>query len=99
MKRTLFLVAVFVSMGLIAVSSDGLMASGQTKPSPTPTPTPKPTPNVLDDDTIYKVETELVNINVRVIDRDVRLKEDRASGQLKQPSDYSDIPPPYAATP
>ena len=37
--------------------------------------------------------------DVRVIDRDVRLKEDRASGQLKQPSDYSDIPPPYAATP
>lgn len=67
MKRTLFLVAVFVSLGLIAVSSDGLTASGQTTPSPTPTP--KPTPNVLDDDTPILIETELVNINVRVIDR------------------------------
>ena len=37
--------------------------------------------------------------DIRVIDRDARLQEDRASGQLKQPSDYSDIPSPYAATP
>lgn len=38
------------------------------QPSPTATPTPKPG----EDDEVYKVETDLVNINVRVVDRNNR---------------------------
>ncbi len=48
-------------------------------PSPTPvaspklsTPTPVPTPRIDDPDEIIKIDTELVNLNVRVIDRNGR---------------------------
>jgi Ca-activated chloride channel homolog len=36
---------------------------------PQQTPTPRPTPTPFEDDTIEKIETELVNLDVRVIDR------------------------------
>lgn len=39
---------------------------------PTPTPTPIPAPTIREEDIIEKVETELVNLNVRVIDRNNR---------------------------
>lgn len=41
-------------------------------PSPTPAPTIKPTPRIDDPDEIIKVDTELVNLNIRVIDRNNR---------------------------
>jgi len=43
-----------------------------TKPTPTPTATPKPAPTIREEDIIEKVETDLVNLNVRVVDRNNR---------------------------
>ena len=40
--------------------------------SPTPLTTPKPAPTIREEDIVEKVETELVNLNVRVIDRNNR---------------------------
>lgn len=37
--------------------------------TPTPSPTVSPTPNIFDENEVIKVDTELVNLNVRVIDR------------------------------
>jgi len=69
MKRNLYLLvtgsafaaailfqSVFTSNAQIATAN-----SGKATPTPvaTPSPTPKPTPNVLNDDTIEKVDTEL----------------------------------------
>ncbi len=75
-------------------------------PAATPLPTPKPTPNVLNDDTIEKVDTELVNLNIRVIDRNSRPVNDVKQGEFKiyedgvlQQIDYfsrSEVPTNYA---
>jgi Ca-activated chloride channel family protein len=70
----LFVAAAFLHGGDV---SD---VAAQAKASPTPTPsapklsTPVPTPSStpLDDDTPIRVETELVNLNVRVVDRNGR---------------------------
>ena len=69
------------SAGLIVFAISGTNVSAQgdssgrarvTAGSPTPTPTPKttPTPQRTDEENeVVKVETELVNLNVRVVDR------------------------------
>src|SRR5690606_7006785 len=44
--------------------------SAQTTPTPSPTPKPSPTPNLEDEE--IKIDTELVNITVRVVDRNNR---------------------------
>jgi Ca-activated chloride channel family protein len=44
---------------------------GQTKPPATPTPTPTP-PTIKDEDQVIRVDTELVNLSVRVVDRNNR---------------------------
>lgn len=104
MKRTLFVVAVFVSLGVVFLPQAGNQAFAQASPSPTPTP--KPTPNVLEDDTVYKVDTELVNISVRVIDRagrpvnklsesDFKIFEDNVQQQIEFFS-RSELPTNYA---
>jgi Ca-activated chloride channel family protein len=104
MKRTLFVVAVFVSLGVVFLPQAGNQAFAQVSPSPTPTP--KPTPNVLEDDTVYKVDTELVNISVRVIDRagrpvnklsesDFKIFEDNVQQQIEFFS-RSELPTNYA---
>ena len=41
-------------------------------PSATATPAPRPAPTIREEDIIEKVETELVNLNVRVVDRNNR---------------------------
>lgn len=60
----------------LAAASAFVGVSGQTKPASAqvaPTPTPSSTPVLLkEDDQVYKVDTELVNINVRVVDRNNR---------------------------
>jgi len=99
----------FLFQSFLATNAQtGAAQSGKTiivKPtvSPTPSPTPKPTP----DDEIIKVETELVNLNVRVIDRansrpvndvkqsDFKIYEDGVLQQI----DYfskSEVPTNYA---
>lgn len=49
-------------------------AEGLPSPTPTPvgSPTVKPTPRIDDPDEIIKIDTELVNLNVRVVDRNNR---------------------------
>jgi Ca-activated chloride channel family protein len=69
-------IAVFVT-ALFFIRSDWSSVAAQAPtPSPTPTPTPnvtpKPTPKIDDPDEIIKIDTELVNLNVRVIDRNNR---------------------------
>lgn len=104
MKRILFVLAVFVSLGVAFLPQAGTSAFAQA--GPTPTPTPKPTPNVLEDDTVYKVDTELVNISVRVIDRagrpvnklaesDFKIYEDNVLQQIEFFS-RSELPTNYA---
>lgn len=66
--KTIIASAVFTLIGL---SHSFFVADAQTtttKPTLS-TPTPKPTPNINDDSVIERVDTELVNLNVRVVDR------------------------------
>src|SRR5215204_6237918 len=83
MKRLYFL-AFFALLSLFLVSefltgatsarqpSIGLGEATSATPSPAPTYTPLPAPTIREEDIIEKVETELVNLNVRVVDRNNR---------------------------
>jgi len=80
------LVSVFLALAgisaTISISADAAAKSGfAATPTPTPsaavkTPTPSPTPDVLNSDEVIKVEAELVNLNVRVVDRNNRTIND-----------------------
>ncbi len=84
MKKNLFFLLVAVSVASILFCAVSATVSAQktepakATPSPTPSPatvlqTPTPTPPKIDDpDEIIRVDTELVNLNVRVIDRNNR---------------------------
>src|SRR5688572_3648146 len=64
----------FIACGLV-LSGANAQTGGTARPAastPTPTPTPKAAPTINDEDIIVKVDTELVNLNVRVIDRNNR---------------------------
>ena len=65
MKRILHFASAAFAAALIALFSAPAFAQ-----TPTPTPSPSPTPNPEDE--VIKVETELVNLNVRVVDRNNR---------------------------
>ncbi len=68
-------IAVVVTGLFLSRSQSGSYVAAQTKaPTPTPLPsiTPKPTPRIDDPNEIIKIDTELVNLNVRVIDRNNR---------------------------
>ena len=58
------------------VSADSLYTANsrvETLVAPTPTPSPSPTPKkILEEEGVIRIDTELVNINVRVIDRNSR---------------------------
>src|SRR4051794_22777051 len=86
MKRILFYLsfAVFLLAGASTLlNARAAGSSSQQSSTAEPTPTPSSTPVLLkDDDSVYKVDTELVNINVRVVDRN-----NRPIGDLKQ-SDF-----------
>lgn len=67
----------------ISLSADAAeTTNGAATPTPTPsasvrsTPTPTPTPDVLNSDDVIRVEAELVNLNVRVVDRNNRTIND-----------------------
>src|SRR5438445_3657064 len=74
MKRIVFavLIAVLVTALFLTQSQGSNVAAKSPTPTPTPTATPKPTPRIDDPNEIIKVDTELVNLNVRVIDRNNR---------------------------
>jgi Ca-activated chloride channel homolog len=52
-------------------------------PLPTSSPAPSPTPEVIDENDIIRVDTELVNVNVRVVDRNNRPISDVANTDFK----------------
>lgn len=71
MKRIYFLS--LVALVSLPIASEVSSRSGQAQTQPgtaqsTPTP-PKPSPTIREEDIVEKVETELVNLNVRVVDR------------------------------
>jgi Ca-activated chloride channel family protein len=79
MRKGLLLIAgaVLLALGWLAVGFDATSAQTVTrdrqaaaKPSPTPTPVAAPTVDPADE--VIKVDTELVNLNVRVVDRNNR---------------------------
>ena len=78
MIRILIVLSVFIFVfGFLLTTTNTSSVLAQVKaPTPTPSITPaaaKPTPPKIDDpDEIIKVDTELVNLNVRVIDRNNR---------------------------
>ncbi len=61
------------------VPSATVTPNGITKTAPSPTPKTATLPTPEEDDEIIKVETELVNLNVRVVDRN-----NRSIGNLRQ---------------
>jgi len=80
MKRSSFILIItaFAAVTFVSVAA-GRHAAAQTvqpkaAPSPTPTPAAKATPPTLLDDPneIIRIDTELVNINVRAVDRNNR---------------------------
>ena len=82
MKRVYFL-GIFALSSLLFVSQflpDAVTAQPPvivnsvqlTKGKQTPSPTPVPAPTIREEDVIERVETELVNLNVRVVDRNNR---------------------------
>ena len=82
MKRVYFL-GVFALLSLLFVSellskdaraqvAGNASRVGLTKPTPTPTVTPTVAPTIREEDIVEKVETELVNLSVRVVDRNNR---------------------------
>ena len=82
MKRFYFLG--LLTLLLFAVSGAVLsVTSAQTntasRPQATPTPTPQAAPTIREEDEIVKIDTELVNLNVRVVDRN-----NRPVGNLRQ---------------
>jgi hypothetical protein len=58
-----------LAAGLLLAVSGGL---SQTRPTivtqPSATPAPIPSPTIQEEDQVIKVDTELVNLNVRVVD-------------------------------
>lgn len=69
MKKTAFILSAVFAVASIFIS---FRTSAQTaKPSPTPVPAVSPTPKPTEEE-IIKIDTELVNLDVRVIDRNNR---------------------------
>lgn len=85
MMRRFYFIALFGSLFLFSISglllpelSSAQTRTGTAAPAPTATP-PRPTPTIAEEDVIEQVKTELVNLNVRVVDRN-----NRPIGNLKQ---------------
>ena len=69
---SLFFVSELLSKAGLAQQAASVNRVQVTKATPTPTATPKPAPTIREEDIIEKVETELVNLSVRVVDRNNR---------------------------
>src|SRR5688500_10687162 len=92
MKRIYFLglvalLSVFLASDLLSRASAQKTSpntAATVKPTPTPTPVPpRPAPTIAEEDVIEKVETELVNLNVRVVDRNNRPINNLQEGDFK----------------
>jgi len=81
LKAKVLMAALVAAVGIFAViskSAEAAEADGRLRtPTPTPSPTVKaPTPTPNPDDDVIRVEAELVNLNVRVVDRNNRTIND-----------------------
>lgn len=94
MNRKLAASLIFGSLAIASFALSRSASAGTASlPTPTPTPisatavkatpTPSPTPSVLDDDTPITIDTELVNLNVRVVDRNNRTINDLGQNDFK----------------
>src|SRR4030095_1221155 len=92
MKRVYFLgglalLSLFFVSGFLLGPTSAQQASVNrvqlTKATPTPHSTPVPAPTIREEDIIEKVETELVNLNVRVVDRNNRPLNNLQQGEFK----------------
>lgn len=70
-KRTLILLVLGCVIAVAPVAFSLVNASAQTNVAK-PTPPPSPEPSVVDDPDTITIDTELVNLNVRVVDRNNR---------------------------
>ncbi|HEX6126464.1 MAG TPA: VWA domain-containing protein [Pyrinomonadaceae bacterium] len=85
-----YLLGIPALLALLVISEIAASVDAQSNPtgrdravvSATATPTPVATPTIKEEDQIYKIDTELVNLNVRVVDRN-----NRPIGNLRQ-SDF-----------
>jgi Ca-activated chloride channel family protein len=69
---SLFFVSELLSRGASAQQPVNVNSLKLSQPTPTPTATPRPAPTIREEDIVEKVETELVNLSVRVVDRNNR---------------------------
>lgn len=73
MKNKAFFTLLLLILGVIFVGTGAVgEVSAQSAGTPTPSPTPKPEPTIKPEDVPIEIETELVNISVRVVDRNNR---------------------------
>lgn len=74
MKAKLFGFFAAVGLGVFALSASSFFVSNAQTAPPTvkPSPTPVPAPTINEENQEIKIDTELVNLNVRVIDRNNR---------------------------
>lgn len=78
MKKSVLPVLGVMLLACLFLTESPASNAASVLPSPTPTPVaaptiaPKPTPAIDDPDEIIKIDTELVNLNVRVVDRNNR---------------------------
>jgi Ca-activated chloride channel homolog len=79
---SLFLGSEFLT-GSTSARQSLLSLGDDATPSPAPTYTPLPAPTIREEDVIEKVETELVNLNVRVVDRNNRPINNLQQGDFK----------------
>jgi len=61
-----------LSLAVLFTSSERSTFAASATATPTVTPTPTPAPTINEEDQIVKVDTELVNLDVRVVDRNGR---------------------------
>lgn len=74
-------VLLFVIAGVVLSSSAQSPSTAGAKA--TPTPTPQAAPTIKEEDEIVKIDTELVNLNVRVVDRNNRPIANLREGEFK----------------
>ncbi len=97
--------AVFFSAQTAPGTTYQVKRSLTVSPTPTPSPVPVATP-IKEEDQVYKIDTELVNLNVRVVDRnnrpisnltqnDFKISEDSQPQQIEFFS-KSDVPTNYS---
>lgn len=85
MKRINFLgiPAVLSFLGLGVVLTVATAQTSTTNPQATPTPTPRVTPTIKEEEEVVTIDTELVNLNVRVVDRNNRPISDLRQTEFK----------------